>query len=78
MKCALIHGVGNRTILMVMSRHMLHFGDTAVDMKTAIEANMFPVGVPWGFRSAEELQKSGTQILIKKPSDILNINIVPI
>ncbi len=57
---------------------MLHFGDSAVDMKTAIAANMFPVGVLWGFRSAEELQKSVAQILIKKPSDILNINIVPI
>ncbi len=44
---------------------MLHFDDTAVGMKTAIAANMFPVGVLWGFRSAEELQKSGTQILIK-------------
>jgi phosphoglycolate phosphatase len=57
---------------------MFHFGDSAIDMKTAIDANMFPVGVPWDFRSAEELQKSGAQILIKKPSDILNINTVPI
>jgi phosphoglycolate phosphatase len=57
---------------------MLHFGDTATYMKTAIAANMFPVKVPCGFRSAEELQKSGAQILIKKSSNILNINIVPI
>jgi phosphoglycolate phosphatase len=59
----------------------LYLGDTAVDMKTAIAANMFPVGVLWGFRPAEELQKSGAQVLLKKPSDILNIldiNIVPI
>ena len=52
---------------------MLHFGDTAVDMTTAIAANMFPVGVLWGFRSAEELQQSGAQVLLKKPMDIMDI-----
>jgi phosphoglycolate phosphatase len=51
----------------------LYLGDTAVDMKTAIAANMFPVGVLWGFRSAEELQQSGAQILLKRPMDIMNI-----
>lgn len=44
---------------------MLHFGDSAVDMKIAIAANMFSIGVLWSFHSAEELRKSGTQVLIK-------------
>jgi len=51
----------------------LYLGDTAIDMKTAIAANMFPVGALWGFRSAEELQKSGAQVLLKRPMDIMNI-----
>jgi phosphoglycolate phosphatase len=58
----------------------LYLGDTAIDMKTAVAANMFPVGVLWGFRSAEELQQSGARTLIKRPMDImdlLNTNSIP-
>jgi phosphoglycolate phosphatase len=51
----------------------LYLGDTAIDMKTAIAANMFPVGALWGFRSAEELQQNGAQVLLKRPMDIMNI-----
>ncbi|MFQ5714659.1 MAG: HAD family hydrolase [Candidatus Scalinduaceae bacterium] len=50
----------------------LYLGDTAIDMKTATAANMFPVGVLWGFRPAEELQQSGARVLIKRPMDIMN------
>jgi phosphoglycolate phosphatase len=42
-------------------------------MKTAIAAGMFPVGVLWGFRPAEELQQSGAQLLLKRPMDIMNL-----
>ncbi len=51
----------------------LYLGDTAIDMKTAIAAGMFPVGVLWGFRPAEELQQSGAKVLIKRPMDIMNL-----
>ena len=33
----------------------LYLGDTATDMKTAVAAGCFPVGVLWGFRTEEEL-----------------------
>jgi phosphoglycolate phosphatase len=59
--------------LRISPSDFLYLGDTAIDMKTAIAANMFPVGVLWGFRSAEELQQSGAQILLKRPMDIMNI-----
>ncbi len=59
--------------LKIPPSEFLYLGDTAVDMKTAIAANMFPVGVLWGFRSAEELQQSGAQVLLKRPMDIMNI-----
>jgi phosphoglycolate phosphatase len=42
-------------------------------MKTAIAAGMFPVGVLWGFRLAEELQENGAQALIERPSEVLNL-----
>ena len=50
----------------------LYLGDSAIDMRTATAARMFPVGVLWGFRSAEELKVSGAQALIERPSEILN------
>ncbi len=49
----------------------LYLGDTEIDLKTSIDAGMFPVGVLWGFRSAEELKENGAKVLIKKPLDTL-------
>ena len=41
----------------------LFIGDTAIDMQTARAAGMFPVGVLWGFRPAEELIAAGAKLL---------------
>ena len=49
----------------------LYLGDSDIDMKTAIRADMYPVGVLWGFRSAEELLAGGAKALIEHPSDLL-------
>jgi phosphoglycolate phosphatase len=49
----------------------LYVGDTAVDMKTALEAGLTPVGVLWGFREARELLDSGARALLLKPADLL-------
>ena len=51
----------------------LYLGDTEVDMKTSIDAGMFPVGVLWGFRSAEELKENGAEVLIKRPFEALDL-----
>jgi phosphoglycolate phosphatase len=51
----------------------LYLGDTAIDMKTAVGAGMFPVGVLWGFRPAEELRSGGASLLIEHPLDLLSI-----
>ena len=51
----------------------LYVGDSAVDMKTAVVAGMFPVGVLWGFRPMKELQKNGAKALIERPADIMRI-----
>ena len=50
----------------------LFLGDSGVDMETAIGADMYPIGVLWGFRSAEELLSSGAKALIAYPSDLLS------
>ncbi len=49
----------------------LYLGDTKIDMKTACLAGMFPIGVLWGFRKAEELIESGAKILITNPTNLL-------
>lgn len=53
--------------------HILIVGDTSVDMKTAVAAGMFSVGVLWGFRSQEELLNNGAQALIQRPQEILTL-----
>jgi phosphoglycolate phosphatase len=51
----------------------LYLGDTDTDMKTARAAGMCPIGVLWGFRTAEELSASGARALIQNPMDLLGI-----
>jgi phosphoglycolate phosphatase len=49
----------------------LYLGDSATDMRTAVAANMYPVGALWGFRTAEELLEGGAKTLIQHPTDLL-------
>jgi len=60
-------------LLNIPPSDFLYVGDSAVDMKTAIAAGMFPVGVLWGFRPMKELQKNGAKVLSERPSDIMRI-----
>ncbi len=55
----------------IAPERFLYLGDTNTDMKTARAAGMFPVGVLWGFRGAEELRANGAEILIESPLDLL-------
>lgn len=50
----------------------LYVGDTNTDMKTALGAGMFPLGVLWGFREKKELLESGAQALVSSPDEIMN------
>jgi phosphoglycolate phosphatase len=51
----------------------LFIGDSEVDMKTAVAAEMFPVGVLWGFRTEGELIASGAKALIKNGDDFFTL-----
>jgi phosphoglycolate phosphatase len=51
----------------------LYLGDTNTDMRTAIAAGMYPVGVLWGFRDRDELLACGAKTLIEKPADLLQL-----
>lgn len=57
----------------VSPEEVLYVGDTSVDMKTAIAAGMFPVGVAWGFRTRKELLENGARAIIDKPEELLGL-----
>ncbi|MBI5602223.1 MAG: HAD family hydrolase [Deltaproteobacteria bacterium] len=59
--------------LQLSPAQFLYLGDTPIDMKTAVAAGMFPIGVLWGFRPAEELRSGGARLLINHPLDLLPI-----
>ena len=47
-----------------------YFGDTSVDMQTAINAGFLPIGVTWGFRPESELLESGARLIIHHPLEL--------
>jgi phosphoglycolate phosphatase len=48
-------------------------GDSDVDIATAINAGIKPVGVTWGFRSREQLIEAGAETIVDLPAEILGI-----
>lgn len=52
---------------------ILFVGDSDIDMQTAVNANMFPVGVTWGYRTEEELKNSGAKVVVNKAPELLEI-----
>jgi phosphoglycolate phosphatase len=51
----------------------IFIGDSAVDMETACNAGMQPVGAGWGFRSAKELLDSGARAVIYRPMEMIEL-----
>lgn len=51
----------------------LFVGDSIVDVQTAEAANMYSVGVAWGFRGPEELERGGCRTLVADPMEILGL-----
>ena len=54
----------------------IYFGDSGVDMDTAINGKALPIGVLWGFRSEKELREHGARYLIKSPDEFYKLGIV--
>lgn len=46
-------------------------GDSDVDIKTAINANMRSVGVAWGYRSVDLLTQTGADYIAENPAEII-------
>jgi len=57
----------------ILPEQIIYLGDSAIDIKTALAAGMYPVGALWGFRTADELIASGAKKLINSPGELLEI-----
>jgi phosphoglycolate phosphatase len=55
----------------VSARECFYVGDTPVDIETARAAGMVAVGVLWGFRPRDELERAGAQILVQRPDELI-------
>ncbi len=55
----------------VAPAEVAYFGDTSVDIQTALNAGFLPVGVTWGFRSEAELREAGAKIIVHRAEEIL-------
>jgi phosphoglycolate phosphatase len=52
-------------------RETILMGDSEVDMETARNIGCFPLGVSWGFRPPEVLEKAGAARIISRPEELL-------
>jgi phosphoglycolate phosphatase len=57
----------------IAASEFVYLGDTNTDMKTANAVGMYAAGALWGFRTADELLKSGAKVLVDRPSDVLSL-----
>jgi len=51
---------------------ILYIGDSDVDMKTAVNAGMFPLGVTWGYRTESFIVEAGAKKIVNNPGEILD------
>jgi phosphoglycolate phosphatase len=57
----------------ISAEDFILLGDSDIDMKTAINAGMFPLGALWGFRTEQELLDSGALKVILHPLELLDL-----
>ncbi len=57
----------------VLPEDCLYIGDSGVDMQTAMAAHVYPAGVLWGYRKADELLAGGARFLANCPEDLIGL-----
>ena len=60
-------------ILGTKPENTLYVGDSDVDIQTAKNSNLKSVGVTWGFRDRELLEKEGADFIINTPCELLEL-----
>jgi phosphoglycolate phosphatase len=57
----------------VRPERIVFLGDSGIDMRTAVAAGMYPVGVLWGYRTIEELMENGARALLEQPDRLIEL-----
>lgn len=57
----------------IQPEECIYCGDTNTDMDTGKAANMFTVGVTWGFRPRKELEEHHADLIADEPEEIFKI-----
>lgn len=60
-------------LLNIAPESIIFVGDSDIDIKTALNASMYPTGVTWGFRKKEELINAGAKNIINTPMELLQL-----
>lgn len=60
----------------IQQNECIFVGDTNTDIKTGNSANMYTVGVLWGFRDRKELEENYAQWIIEQPEELLTLNVL--
>ncbi|MFV8391938.1 HAD family hydrolase [Flavobacterium sp. LB2P6] len=55
------------------AEEIIFIGDSGIDMQTATNANMYAVGVSWGYRPEAELLSNGAKHVLNQPADLMAI-----
>lgn len=55
------------------ARRAVYIGDSEVDVKTARNAGILSIGVTWGFRDRDVLERAGADYIIDHPQEIIRI-----
>ena len=50
---------------------VIFVGDSEVDMETAVTSGCYALGVSWGYRSRDTIEKAGAKKIIDKPEELL-------
>ncbi len=59
----------------VRPENIVYLGDTGIDMQTARNAEMYGIGVLWGFRTKEELVSAGAEAILSHPLDLIGLRL---
>lgn len=60
-------------LMKLPKEEVLYIGDSDVDIRTAKNAGLQSVWVPWGFRSYEQVKEWGPDHIIEKAEDLLKL-----
>ena len=55
----------------VDKKDCVYCGDTITDMETGKNADLYTIGVLWGFRDMEEIKSGNPDLIVSHPREIL-------